>query len=302
MATLKKYDYEILKEIDGRDKEILKKLREIYKEAAKEISLKISLLMTEGIQSKLYQAEFQKKMLEEIEIGLSVLENKEIKTIDEFFRECYENGWCSNFYSLNKQGVPYFEDVHTQRVLTAINNTKLKGGIYDTIAKYTLENKNVILKEVTVGMAMNLSYDEISNRIYPTMNISKNKISTVVRTEGHRIYNEASYEAMSSASKYADIYKQWCATLDERTRESHQILDGEMKPFNESFSNGLMYPGDRNGKAEEVINCRCTLLQRAKWALTKEDLNTWEKRSDYYGLTEAKDFREYKKLLTSADV
>ena len=80
------------------------------------------------------------------------------------------------------------------------------------------------------------------------------------------------------------------------------MLDGEIKPFDESFSNGLMYPGDINGTAEEIINCRCTLLQRAKWALTKEDLNTWKERSDYYGLTEAKDFREYKKLLTSADV
>jgi len=34
-------------------------------------------------------------------------------------------------------------------------------------------------------------------------------------------------------------------------------MDGETRPFNEPYSNGLMYPGDPGGSAEEVINCRC---------------------------------------------
>lgn len=53
--------------------------------------------------------------------------------------------------------------------------------------------------------------------------------------------------------------KQWIATPDDRTRDSHRQLDGEIAKVDEPFSNGLMYPGDPNGAAEEVWNCRCSM-------------------------------------------
>ena len=56
------------------------------------------------------------------------------------------------------------------------------------------------------------------------------------------------------------IQKQWMAALDERTRVSHRHLDGEIKPVNEKFSNGLMHPGDTTGRPVEVWNCRCTMV------------------------------------------
>ena len=56
------------------------------------------------------------------------------------------------------------------------------------------------------------------------------------------------------------IQKQWMAALDERTRVSHRHLDGEIKPVNEKFSNGLMHPGDTTGRPAEVYNCRCTMV------------------------------------------
>lgn len=56
------------------------------------------------------------------------------------------------------------------------------------------------------------------------------------------------------------IQKQWMAALDERTRVSHRHLDGETKPVNEKFSNGLMHPGDTTGRPAEVYNCRCTMV------------------------------------------
>lgn len=56
------------------------------------------------------------------------------------------------------------------------------------------------------------------------------------------------------------IQKQWMAALDERTRVSHRHLDGEIKPVNDKFSNGLMHPGDTTGRPAEVYNCRCTMV------------------------------------------
>ncbi len=53
--------------------------------------------------------------------------------------------------------------------------------------------------------------------------------------------------------------KVWIATPDDRTRESHLLMDGEEVDIDERFSNGLMYPADPSGDASEVYNCRCTM-------------------------------------------
>lgn len=53
------------------------------------------------------------------------------------------------------------------------------------------------------------------------------------------------------------MWKKWSSTLDLRTRESHRLLDGEVKELEEPFSNGLMYPADPDGSPEEIYNCRC---------------------------------------------
>ena len=55
------------------------------------------------------------------------------------------------------------------------------------------------------------------------------------------------------------MQKEWMATLDGRTRDSHRDLDGERVPYDEPFSNGLMFPADPQGAGREVWNCRCTM-------------------------------------------
>lgn len=57
-----------------------------------------------------------------------------------------------------------------------------------------------------------------------------------------------------------DVRARWMATLDSRTRDSHRQLDGEVAGDDGRFSNGLRYPGDPEGPAAEVWNCRCTLV------------------------------------------
>ncbi|MBQ8944909.1 MAG: hypothetical protein IJ050_10525 [Clostridia bacterium] len=67
---------------------------------------------------------------------------------------------------------------------------------------------------------------------------------------------------MADASKDGIILdKQWLATKDERTRDSHAHLDGEIRKWNERFSNGLRYPQDPQGEAGEVYNCRCAMRE-----------------------------------------
>lgn len=100
--------------------------------------------------------------------------------------------------------------------------------------------------------------------------------------------------------KGADQVKQWCAALDSRTRSSHRNLDGQIREIDEEFSKGLQYPLDPKGKASEVVNCRCTILKRARWALGEEELNTLKERAEYYGLDKTEEFEEYKKKYLKA--
>ena len=56
--------------------------------------------------------------------------------------------------------------------------------------------------------------------------------------------------------------KGWASSADDRVRDSHAALHGEYVPMDSTFSNGLEYPGDPSGPAEEVIACRCVLVHR----------------------------------------
>lgn len=53
--------------------------------------------------------------------------------------------------------------------------------------------------------------------------------------------------------------QQWLSTLDNRTRHSHRLVDHEIQPVGEKFSNGCRFPGDPDAPAAEVYNCRCSL-------------------------------------------
>lgn len=43
-------------------------------------------------------------------------------------------------------------------------------------------------------------------------------------------------------------------------RPSHAAMNGETVPVSENFSNGLAWPGDAGGGADEVAGCRCSLV------------------------------------------
>lgn len=60
--------------------------------------------------------------------------------------------------------------------------------------------------------------------------------------------------------------KEWLATLDNRTRESHIMMNGQIADINATFEvendlggvDNMLYPLDPTGSAGNVVNCRCT--------------------------------------------
>lgn len=87
------------------------------------------------------------------------------------------------------------------------------------------------------------------------------------RTEATAGWNWGSLEAAHSAEESGlTVRKAWVSAQDDRTREAHQEASAtyaEGIPLDEPFEidgEALMYPGDPDGSAENVINCRCTLV------------------------------------------
>ena len=256
---------------------VIKELEKSYKKAIKDIDSVITHLLarkdTENLQAIIYQVKYQRALKKELEGLLKELHDNNYKTIDEYLKGCYENAHIGTLFDLQGQGVPLMLPLDQEQMISAITlNSKISAPLYNHLG-YNIEFLKVeIMREISRGIAQSLSYQEMARNLKNTTNVDYNKSLRIAKTEGHRIQQEATYNVQVRAkTKGAEVMKQWDSTLDSRTRPSHQKVDGELVEVEEPFSNGLMYPGDPNGMAKEVINCRCALLQRAKWALTDEE-------------------------------
>lgn len=92
------------------------------------------------------------------------------------------------------------------------------------------------------------------------------RAETVARTEATGAFNGATLAANHARQELFGIVleKVWVATIDSRTRKTHFAADGQRRALDAPFRVGksnLRYPGDPRGRAEEVINCRCTTIE-----------------------------------------
>lgn len=163
--------------------------------------------------------------------------------------------------------------------------------------------KKSITQEISRGIASALPYRDIARNLSNVSKAPLSRTKTIARTEGHRIQQTSAADAQREAKKKgADVVKQWDASLDARTRDSHAAIDGEIREIDDKFSNGLRFPGDPNGPAAEVINCRCTANTRARWALDAAELRTLQEHASFFGLDKTENFEEYsKKYLGAVD-
>jgi hypothetical protein len=67
--------------------------------------------------------------------------------------------------------------------------------------------------------------------------------------------NFGSHEAASAGNLRR---KRWRVN-SRNPRDSHQAMDGETVGIRDLFSNGLRWPGDPRGSAEDNANCQCTV-------------------------------------------
>jgi hypothetical protein len=233
-------------------------------------------ILQSQLRSKIYQKRYQEALHGQIDDVLDKMNTKQFTTVAGYLNGCYDEGFIGTLYDLQGQGVPLIMPIDQESVVRAVQlDSKISGGLYSRMGEDVTKLKKAIASEVSRGIATGMSYDQVAKQISYKMVGTEYKdggalarAKTIARTEGHRIQCQAGMDACYKAKDMgADVLKQWDATLDAKTRESHQQVDGEVRELDDKFSNGLMFPGDPSGGAAEVVNCRCALLQRARWAL-----------------------------------
>lgn len=297
--------------------EVLQQLNTVYHQAQQDIEEKIFELFGrsdfQNLQTIVYQFEYQQAIKKQIDGILDDLNSGQFKTVADYLTNCYEEGYFGTMYDLHSQGIPIITPLDQKAVVRAVKlDSKIKGGMYSHFGENVKSLKQDIAREISRGISTGISWAQTA------MHITQNMIGSyrnpkgayayaarIARTEGHRIQIQSTMDAQQKAKDAgADIVKQWDATLDGRTRPTHQLLDGQIRELDKNFEvNGksIAAPG-MFGDPSEDCNCRCALLQRAKWALDQSELDALKERAEYFGLDKAKDFDEFKqKYLKAAE-
>lgn len=121
-----------------------------------------------------------------------------------------------------------------------------------TKARVNKEINDILFRGYSEGWGPRYVGDKIKQRFTDLKTYEARRIA---QTEINTTRNYVQYAQLQEDNME---YKIWHAAHDSRTRRSHLDVDEEIVPINEPFSNGLMYPGDKNGRIEEWINCRCS--------------------------------------------
>jgi len=149
-------------------------------------------------------------------------------------------------------------------------NEKWTQQVLDYLQSYILEKavlpisettKKYILFVVSEGIKEGWSIDKMVSKIVDEQ-ILENRARMITRTEVIRAAN-VGHTIGARAFPY-EVAKSWSAARDHRTRHSHRLVNGEVVEEEDRFSNGLLFPGDPEGPPEEVINCRCRVIYKAK--------------------------------------
>ncbi len=135
-----------------------------------------------------------------------------------------------------------------------------------------LKDRTQIIKDLNTqfvtGLAKGESIPKIAKRIQTVTEKNYNQSVRIARTETTRVESAARYDAFKYGETEYDIEqeKEWVATKDSRTRDTHRKADGQIVDLDQMFSVGRAkgaYPGDLD-RAEEDINCRCRIITRIK--------------------------------------
>lgn len=220
-------------------------------------------------EGKLDYAEIQKygrlsKLEQEIIRDVMKLYDDDGKLLRETLTEVYNTSYYRTAWALETETRARlgYSAVDPKTVQLSVQNPFTGLTLNERLERHRTNLIYGLKEELTRGFVNGDTYPQISRRVKDLLEGDAGKAIRIVRTESTRIYNEAQYDSILHAEEQGIIMtKTWISSRDDRTRESHEMLDGVTIPVDEPFvidGDEGMFPGDFS-RAENVINCRCAV-------------------------------------------
>lgn len=272
---------------DDKLEEMGKRLSAIYSRTGKTVQKKMadyaksidekSAELLQAYKDAETEDEKRKAKKEYIRFYRKLVKSKEFASLsttvaDDLYRanveaSAYINSQTPSIYALNYNYINAEMakeiDGFTPQEITEIEAEKYSGYTQQTVdrKKDTDWNKDNLKKSVLAGSLLLLGADAIMKR---SANGAVDKNRNSAYRQNIDMGGDAETKARLDGMYWAEylgnrMHKAWIATLDNRTRHSHAMLDGVDIPLDEIFDNGCSRPKDPNGMPEEICNCRCSL-------------------------------------------
>ena len=206
--------------------------------------IKVLKLLTTGFKADLTPEQMQmiadlKAIFEEGKDALTV-------SVEPIYRETMTEAGEMAYRNLGLAADREF--VISEEILTTRLN--MIRGINDTMY-------DKVKTEIYAGVKEGEAISQVADRVKAIYNTTSNRAKVIARTETASMMNATSDLIYREEGVQQKI---WITVGDSAVRETHTAAANQGPvPIGRQFSNGLMYPGDPNGSAGEVINCRCSL-------------------------------------------
>lgn len=212
------------------------------------------------------------------------LDRELIKTVKDGQMEIFEEAYYRDGYTMS-----FFTDKQVNPLNNLVNEFSVTGDMEklkeikdkalkriaekmippsgNTLTQMLVDNDtkslNRLITVIKQGLVNGESYDKQVKRVAKVFNGNASNAARVIRTEGNRNMNAGSFFVSEDLKEQGvKIKRQWVATKDSRTRDSHQALDGQFEDDDGYFwigSDKGRYPTDFT-EPENSINCRCTTI------------------------------------------
>jgi hypothetical protein len=131
------------------------------------------------------------------------------------------------------------------------------------------ETARMVSDEISKAVSMGASPEQIAEGVQRILDVTgsnywPNRARVIAVTSVHSMANAGSQAAMLMLQARADrpLLKEWVSREDERVRPTHHVADGQRVPVASYFmvgSSPMLFPGDPDAPAGEVVNCRCSM-------------------------------------------